>query len=105
MRVNGIKAKTKRRYKITIHSRHTKPVLPNPLKGKIVTAPNTAWVSDITYVGWSMVERITDDLTSTAFLKDVMRRNPDNNLIFHSDRGSHYASYRFRNLLASYNIT
>jgi transposase InsO family protein len=126
MRANGIKAKTKRRYKITTHSRHTRPIVANLLKGKQVDTTNTAWVSDITYiktyegwlylcivldvfsrsiVGWSMGERVTDDLTIKALIKAVMRRNPDNNLIFHSDRGSQYASYRFRNLLASYNIT
>ncbi len=126
MRENGIKAKTKRRYKITTHSTHTRPIVPNLLNELRVDAPNTAWVSDITYiktyegwlylcivldvfsrsiVGWSMGERITDDLVINAFLKAIMRRNPGNALIFHSDRGSQYASYRFRNLLASYNIT
>ncbi len=126
MRENGIKAKSKRRYKITTHSGHQRPIVPNLLNELRVAAPNTTWVSDITYirtyegwlylcivldvfsrsiVGWSMGERITDDLVINAFLKAIMRRNPGNALIFHSDRGSQYASYRFRNLLASYNIT
>jgi putative transposase len=52
-----------------------------------------------------MGERITDDLVVNASLKAIMRRNPGNALIFHSDRGSQYSSYRFRNLLVSYNIT
>jgi putative transposase len=126
MSINGIKAKTKKIYKITTHSRHKRLIAPNLLKGKHIDKPNTAWVSDITYiktyegwlylaviidifsrsiVGWSMGERITDDLVINAFFKAVMRRNPDNALIFHSDRGSQYASYRFRDLLVSYNIS
>jgi putative transposase len=126
MRINSIVAKSKRRYKITTHSRHKRPIVPNLLKGQYIDKPNTAWVSDITYiktyegwlylcivldifsrsiVGWSMGQRITDDLVVNAFLKAIMRRNPGNALIFHSDRGSQYASYRFRNLLVSYGIT
>lgn len=123
MRVNRIK--TKKRCKITTHSRHRRPIFPNLLKEKPIYRSNTAWVSDITYirtyegwiylcivldvfsrsiVGWSMGERITDDLVMHAFLKVVMKRNTGNTLTFHSDRGSQYASYRFRNLLLQYNI-
>jgi len=126
MKVNSIAAKSKKRYRITTHSRHQRPIVPNLLRELCVAAPNAAWVSDITYiktyegwlylcivldifsrsiVGWSMGERITDDLVINAFLKAIMRRNPGNALIFHSDRGSQYASYRFRNLLASYGVT
>ena len=120
MRTNGIAAKTKRRYRITTRSRHTRPIAPNLLKERSVERPNAAWVSDITYirtyegwlylavildifsrsvVGWSMGERLTDDLVVHAFHKAVMKRDPDSSLVFHSDRGSQYAGNRFRSLL------
>ena len=126
MKKNGIIAKMKRRFKITTHSHHKQPAAPNLLKGKTVDAPNTAWVSDITYirtregwlylsvildlfsrciVGWSMGERLTDDLIINALLQAMMRRNHSSYLIFHSDRGSQYASHRFRNILSMYGIT
>jgi putative transposase len=125
MRTEGIQAKMKRRYKVTTHSRHTRPIVPNLLTGKIVNAPDTVWVSDITYiktyegwlylavvldifsrsvVGWSMSERLTDDLTVRALLQALMKRNPHEGLIFHSDRGSQYASRRFKTILSSYRI-
>jgi len=125
MRTEGIRAKMKRRYKVTTHSRHTRPIVPNLLTGKIVNANDTVWVSDITYiktyegwlylavvldifsrsvVGWSMSERLTDDLTVRALLQALMKRNPHEGLIFHSDRGSQYASRRFKTILSSYRI-
>ena len=125
MRTEGIQAKMKRRYKVTTHSRHTRPIVPNLLTGKIVNASDTVWVSDITYirtyegwlylavvldifsrsvVGWSMSERLTDDLTVRALLQALMKRNPHEGLIFHSDRGSQYASKRFKTILFSYRI-
>jgi putative transposase len=126
MSVNGIQAKTKRRYKVTTHSHHRRPTVPNLLKGCSIDTPNTAWVSDITYirtyegwlylaaildvfsrsvVGWSMGERLTDDLVIRAFTSAVGRRKPGASLIFHSDRGSQYASHLFRNHLAHYGIS
>lgn len=126
MSVNGIQAKTKRRYKVTTHSHHRRPTIPNLLKGCSIDTANTAWVSDITYirtcegwlylaaildvfsrsvVGWSMDERLTDDLVIHAFTSAVGRRKPGASLIFHSDRGSQYASHLFRNHLAQYGIS
>jgi len=120
MRKNGIMAKTKKKYKITTFSRHTRPVAPNLLKNWPVKKSNIAWVSDITYVrtgegwlylavvldifsrhvvGWSMGERLCDDLVIHAFTKAVMKRGRSTPFVFHSDRGSQYTSHRFKNLL------
>jgi len=125
MRKNGIMAKTKKKYRITTFSRHTRPVAPNLLKEWPVDKPNTVWVSDITYVrtdegwlylavildifsrhivGWSMGERLRDDLVIHAFTKAVMKRGPHTPLVFHSDRGSQYAGERFKNLLFQHSI-
>ena len=125
MRIEGIRAKMKRRYKMTTHSKHTRPIVPNLITGNIVNAPDTVWVSDIPYirtyegwlylavvldifsrsvVGWSMSERLIEDLTVRALLQALMKRNPHEGLIFHSDRGSQYASRRFKTILSSYRI-
>jgi putative transposase len=125
MKVNGIRAKMKRRYKVTTHSRHRRPVVPNLLTERTINGPDTVWVSDITHirtyegwlyltvvidifsrsvVGWSMGERLTDDLTVNALMQALLKRRPASGLIFHSDRGSQYASIRFRNMLSCYGI-
>ena len=121
MRVNGIMAKTRRRFKATTNSRHCLPVSPNLLNRHFTAdGPNKVWTSDITYVwteegwlylavvldvfsrqivGWAMGERIDTALVLRAFNQAVMRRRPTPGLIFHSDRGSQYASADFRKAL------
>jgi transposase InsO family protein len=88
-----------------------------------VTQPNTVWVSDITYVwtrqgwlylaviidlysrkvvGWSLRERMTAELVCKALDAAVQSRRPPPGLMFHSDRGSQYASKAFRRRLWRY---
>lgn len=126
MRINGICAKTKRRFKATTNSRHCLPVAPNLLnKHFAATGPDKVWVSDITYVwthegwlylatvldlfsrrvvGWAMGERITSELVIRAFNQAVWKRKPAPGLILHSDRGGQYASDAFRIVLARHGI-
>jgi transposase InsO family protein len=121
MRIKGIIAKTKRRFKSTTNSAHKLPISPNLLKRNFtVSAPNKIWVADITYiwtkegwlylaavmdlfnrgiVGWSMGSRINAELTVRALKQAVQRRRPGKGLIFHSDRGVQYASQHMRNEL------
>jgi len=121
MRVNGIRAKTKRKFKVTTHSDHKDPISPNLLNQNFSAKElNMVWVSDITYiwtregwlylatiidlcsrkiVGWSLWERLTRQLVIDAFNQAVGRRGNIEGLIFHSDRGSQYASHDFRDLL------
>ena len=56
-------------------------------------------------VGYSFSSRIDTNLTITALKMAVNRQKPQDNLIFHSDRGVQYASYGYREALAEYNIT
>ena len=49
--------------------------------------------------------RIDTNLTVTALKMAVNRQKPQDNLIFHSDRGVQYASAGYREALAEYNIT
>jgi len=121
MRENGIRAKTKRKFKVTTHSGHKDPISQNLLNQDFTTSgPNIVWVSDITYiwtregwlylatimdlfsrkiVGWSLWERLTKQLVIDAFNQAIGRRGNIKGLIFHSDRGSQYASKDFRKLL------
>ena len=118
MRLAGIRARTKRRFRVTTDSRHGLPISPNLLERSFTApAPDRVWVSDITYVwtregwlyltaildlfsrkivGWSMGSRLDAGLTLDALRQAVKRRRPDKGLVFHSDRGVQYASVAFR---------
>jgi putative transposase len=121
MREAGLRAKGRRKYKPTTDSNHTLPVAPNLLQRDFhADRPNTAWVSDITYiwtregwmylaaildlysrkvVGWTLAERMTASLVCGAIDAATRLRRPTQGLIFHSDRGSQYASHAFRRRL------
>ena len=127
MRENGIRARHKRRYKVTTDSKHTLPVAPNLLDRNFApTAPNQVWTSDITYlwtdegwlylaivldlfnrevVGWSLKPRMTADIVTDALTMAWFRRKPLPGVLHHSDRGSQYASHAFQDKLAEYGMT
>ncbi len=118
MRLNGLGARRRKRYRSTTDSGHTLPVAENLVnRGFEVAAANQVWVSDLTYiptaegwlylcsildlhsrrvVGWSMSSRMTSELVVQALLMAVLLRRPPKGLIFHSDRGSQYCSHVFR---------
>ena len=51
MRAHGIRSKIKRRFKVTTHSRHTRPMAPNLVRRDFsAPAPDRLWTSDITYI-------------------------------------------------------
>ena len=121
MRVNGIRSKRKRKFKITTHSKHKRTVAANLVQRHFTASkPNRLWTSDITYirtkegwlylavfldvcsrriVGWSMDRRISDRLIIDAFKQAMLHRGPLPGLIVHSDRGSQYCSHSFKELL------
>lgn len=106
---------------MTTNSRHKYPVWPNILNRKFsVERPNSVWVSDITYIwtyeGWlylatvidlysrnvvgmAMDNTIADTLTQKALKQAILRRDPPKGLIYHTDRGSQYASNDFKAIL------
>lgn len=126
MQENGIKAKHKRRFKVTTDSKHNLPIAPNLLERNFEPeAPNQVWTSDITYlwtdegwlylaividlfnrevVGWSLKPRMTADIVTDALTMAWFRRKPEAGLIHHSDRGSQYASHAFQAKLAEYGM-
>lgn len=121
MRENGIRSKIKRKFRNTTDSNHKLPVAENILNRDFhADKPNQKWVSDITYVwtrsgwlylctiidlysrkvvGWSMDDNMESSLVINAFNMAEVNRNPKPGLIFHSDRGSQYASKEFRKIL------
>lgn len=126
MRVRGLVARRRRRFRVTTQSRHPFPIAPNVLARQFERArPDQAWVTDITYiptgegwlylavildlwsrfaVGWAMSERITDDVTLDALDMALARRRPPPGLLHHSDRGSQYASGDYQKVLAEHGI-
>jgi putative transposase len=126
MREAGLRAKGRRKYKATTDSNHSLPIAPNLLNRSFnVDRRDTAWVSDITYiwtrqgwmylaviidlrsrkvVGWSLAERMTASLVCDAIDAAVRLRHPAPGLVFHSDRGTQYASKAFRRRLWRYRM-
>ena len=123
----GLEGRRKRRFRTTTDSRHRFPVAPNLLMRDFdVEAPNTAWVTDITYiatlqgwlylavildlfsrrgVGYAMSERIDRALVLEALHKALACRSDVRDLIHHSDRGSQFASSDYRKALDEAKIT
>jgi transposase InsO family protein len=129
MQQHGIQARGKQRFRVTTtDSRHDLPMAPNLLNRKFtVAAPNVAWSGDITYiptdegwlflavvidlfsrrvVGWSMQPDMRRNLVIDALEMAWFQRRTESptKLIFHSDRGSQYASHEFRAMLEQYGI-
>jgi transposase InsO family protein len=129
MQLHGIRAKGKRRFKVTTDSHHDLPIAPNRLnRAFTVSAPDTVWAGDITYIatdegwlflavvidlfsrqviGWSLRFDMARDSVIDALRMAWFKRHPSKRagLIFHSDRGSQYASKDYRDALAEYGIT
>ena len=50
-------------------------------------------------VGWSMADNMKVSLVNDALTMAISHRNPPNGLLWHTDRGSQYASYSHKDLL------
>jgi putative transposase len=127
MRVEGIRAKTVKKWRATTDSDHTWPVATNTLNRQFqIEQPNRVWAGDITYVwttegwlylavmldlysrtviGWAMGHRLTVDLAERALTMALANRKPTAGLLHHSDRGSQYAAHRYQRLLGEHGIT
>lgn len=123
----NLKVKMKRRYKNTTDSNHNLPIAPNILDRDFYASnKDEKYVGDITYistgegwlylatvidlysrkvVGWSMDDTMKVSLVNNALNMALRHRTPKKGLIWHTDRGSQYASYSHKDLLEKYNIT
>ncbi|HEP0987016.1 TPA: IS3 family transposase [Enterobacter ludwigii] len=101
-------------------------VSPNRLQRQFnPDAPDKCWVTDITYIrthegwlylavvvdlfsrkiiGWSMQSRMTKDIVLNALLMAVWRRNPQKQVLVHSDQGSQYTSHEWQSFLKSHGL-
>jgi putative transposase len=128
MQQQGIQARGKRRFRIaTTDGNHTLAIAPNLLdRNFAVDKPNTTWIGDVTYiateegwlylavvidlfsrriVGWSMKTTVDRSLAIDALEMACLLRRPEvGKAIFHSDRGSQYASDDFREVMKMYGL-
>ena len=118
MQENGIRARRKKRFRVTTDSNHKLPVAENVLNRQFqVKEKDQVWVSDITYVdteegwlylavfidlysrkvlGWSMSSWMTAEFVLNAFRMAIGKRGCRVTPLVHSDRGSQYASELLR---------
>lgn len=122
----GLLVKRKKKYVKTTDSYHRFHKYKNKLKGRLLTGPNQAWVSDITYlrthrdgfiylflqtdaysrkiVGWDISESLGIEGAMRA-LKMSHRQSPGNTgIIHHSDRGIQYCCRQYVGLMEQYKM-
>jgi len=127
MREEGLFSRTKRKFVVTTDSQHAMPVAENLLDRQFeATGPNQKWAADITYlataegwlylavvmdlfsrriIGWSMSDSLQSQLVLDALMMATAARQPGDDLLHHSDRGSQYASDAFQELLRRHTIS
>ncbi len=126
MRANYLVARRHRKLRFTTDSNHKYPITPNILNQNFkVHRIGQEWVSDMTYiqtkegwvyltviidlfnrrvVGWAMSDNLSTEATIILAWNMAVKNNEiTKELIFHSDRGTQYASYKFTNILKNYN--
>jgi putative transposase len=122
MQADGLKARVRRRYKLTTMSDHDQPVADNLLNRQFeAEVPNQRWVGDTTefvigtsgklylaaildlfsrfIVGWALSAVNDRHLTIKALEMALKRRCPEIGLLHHSDQGCTYASEDYQNVL------
>ena len=128
MREDGLKARARKRFKLTTMSDHDQPVAANLLDRQFeAQAPNQRWVGDTTelligtsgklylaaildlfsrfIVGWAVSAVNDRHLTLKALEMALKRRCPDAGLLHHSDQGCTYASEDYQAVLEAHGIT
>jgi len=121
MKQAGIQSKVIKKFIITTDSKATTKPAPDRLRRCFVTPePNQAWVTDTTFirtrkgwlflaivldlysrkvVGWSMSNRNNTQLVSDALTMAFWKRKVSSKVIIHSDQGSTYNAFAYRNLI------
>jgi putative transposase len=128
MRVDGLRARVRKRFRVTTMSEHDQPIAANVLAQRFVADhPNQRWVGDTTefvigssaklylaaildlysrfVVGWA-VSAVNDRHVALRALEMALKRRcPQAGLLHHSDQGCTYASDDYRTRLARHGIT
>jgi transposase InsO family protein len=127
MQEQGLVGRPPRSFTVTTDSEHQLPVAPNLLdRDFTASGPNQRWVGDITYlktpegwlylaviidlfsrrvVGWAVSPSIDRHLVLSALEMALKQRCPETKMLFHSDRGSQYASEDHQKALVASGIT
>lgn len=127
----GLDARQKKKFKVqTTDSNHSEPIAPRLFRVEeddaLPAKPGELLAGDITYlrlgkgkflylamvldlfnrevVGWSMGRSLETSLVLTALENAMKKVGPQAEVIFHSDRGSQYASEAYRKFLKNKNI-
>ena len=117
MRENAIFAQLRRNHRNKNTGKEKKDVAPNLLNRNFnPSAPNKVWTSDITYIpthsgwvyhcavmdlfakqiiAWEVSTSPNTELVINALKKAIERRNPESELMIHSDQGCQYTSDRY----------
>ena len=125
MREHDLQPRRRRRFVATTDSGHDLPVCPNLARDVVPDGPNQLWNGDITYVavasgfvyvalildawsrrvvGYAIGRTIDARLAMAALTAAIASRRPPPGCICHTDRGSQYASARYRELLAQHGL-
>ena len=126
MRADGLKGCPMRRFRRRPNEAPSHPIAANVLNQDFrADERNQRWASDITQlwtrqgwlylavvmdlysrriVGWSMDRWMSRHLVIDALSMALGARNPEDNLIHHSDRGAQYTSDDFRSMLDKHGI-
>ena len=128
MQEEGLKARARKRFKMTTMSDHDQPVAANLLDRQFeAQSPNQRWVGDTTelligasgklylaaildlfsryIVGWALSAVNDRHLTIKALEMALKRRCPEAGLLHHSDQGCTYASEDYQAVLEAHGIT
>jgi transposase InsO family protein len=129
MKAHGLVGVMPRAFRKTTDSAHALPVALNVLDrnfGITKIDKDKVWAGDITYlatregwlylavildlfsrrvVGWSMGQTMQRELVIDALNAAIGNRRPKAGVLFHSDRGSQYASNDFQSLLNAHGMT
>ena len=128
LREEGLRARTRKRFRSTTMSEHDQPIAPNVLARQLAAEwPHQRWVGDTTafaigstakgylaaildlysrfIVGWALSAVNDRHLTLRALDMAMKRRCPDPGLLHHSDQGCTYASADYRTRLEQHGIT
>jgi putative transposase len=128
MRQDGLRARVRKRFRVTTMSDHDQPIAANVLARQFAADhPNRCWVGDTTefvigssaklylaaildlysrfVVGWAVSAVNDRHLALRALDMALKRRCPQAGLLHHSDQGCTYASDDYRTRLARHGIT
>lgn len=121
-RQNGIEARRKRRFRVTVEHHKLAPPAPNLLAQHFhVTQPDRVWADDMTVIptgtgwlhlavlldlysrrviGWAMANERNQALSLAALRMAIGQRRPGAGLLHHSDQGSPYVGALYQAQIA-----